>query len=62
MVFIFAVWSALIVVGWVVVAVNSLGHAEIASSVFLVLFQEGGCMVSQRLHFLFLMLIMGTRW
>ena len=47
------VWSALIVGGWVVVVCtrkSCLGLAEITSSVFLVLFKDGGCMESPRFH------------
>ena len=49
--FIFVVWSALIVGGWVVVAWRKkpyLGLAEIVAFVFLILFKDGGCRVSPR--------------
>ena len=50
---IFVVWSALIAGEWVVVAwsrKSSLGPAEIASIVCLVLFKDEGCRVSPRFH------------
>ena len=39
---------------------SCLGPAEIASFLFLVLFKNGGCRVTQGFMFLFLMLIKGT--
>ena len=41
---------------------STLGRAEIASFVRLVLFKGEGCRVSLRFHLLFLILIIGMKW